>query len=210
MRKILSRGAEAIIYLDLDKRVIIKERIWKKYRIKEINEKIIKNRTKLEVKILNKCSEIGINVPKILEYDIEKGIIIMEYLDGILLRDFLDKLEGEKKYEKIKEIFEKIGEYLAKMHNNNIIHNDLTTSNIIVKNDKIYFIDFGLSFFSSRVEDKAVDSHLIKESLKSRHSKIEDICFKSLINSYKKISKDGNLILKRLERIEKRGRYIER
>ena len=40
---------------------------------------------------------------------------------------------------------------------------------MIIKENKIYFIDFGLSFFSSRIEDRAVDLHLVKEALQSTH-----------------------------------------
>src|SRR4030042_1167648 len=47
-----------------------------------------------------------------------------------------------------------------------IINGDLTTSNMILNPDnKLYFIDFGLSFHSNKIEDKAVDLHLLKQAL---------------------------------------------
>ena len=60
----------------------------------------------------------------------------------------------------------KIGRIIGNLHLNEIIHGDLTTSNIlIVKEDndlKIYFIDFGLSIVSNHLEDKAVDLYVLE------------------------------------------------
>ena len=102
-----------------------------------------------------------------------------------------------------------IGEYIAILHNNGIIHGDLTTSNMILnnKNNEICFIDFGLSFFSQKVEDRAVDLHLLKEALESKHYQFWEKAFKAVMQEYSKSAKDAEFTLKRLEAIEKRGRY---
>jgi serine/threonine protein kinase len=59
-----------------------------------------------------------------------------------------------------------IGEAIGKLHAGGIMHGDLTTSNILTKanidgtnldNNGLYLIDFGLSYISSNLEDKAVD-----------------------------------------------------
>ncbi|HLC62675.1 MAG TPA: O-sialoglycoprotein endopeptidase, partial [Candidatus Nanoarchaeia archaeon] len=81
-----------------------------------------------------------------------------------------------------------------------------TTSNMIYSKE-IYFIDFGLSFFSEKAEDKAVDLHLLKEALESKHYKIWEECFKSVLEAYKKEANKSGETLKRLEAVEKRGRY---
>ena len=77
----------------------------------------------------------------------------------------------------------------------------------MILDKEVYFIDFGLSFFSQKAEDKAVDLHLLKEALESKHCKIWEDCFKSAISAYKKAANSGNETLKRLEIVEKRGRY---
>ncbi len=84
-----------------------------------------------------------------------------------------DKNKAEDKNNLLNSIFKEIGNLIGKMHNQNIIHGDLTTSNMIVNSNekKIYFIDFGLSFFSEKIEDKAVDLHLLKRALESKHLK---------------------------------------
>ena len=51
----------------------------------------------------------------------------------------------------------------------------------ILKNGKVYFIDFGLGFFSNKTEDKAVDLHLLKQALESKHYQI----FENDISIYK-------------------------
>ena len=99
-----------------------------------------------------------------------------------------------------------LGKSLAKLHDNNIIHGDLTTSNLILNGKKVYFIDFGLSFHSQKIEDKAVDLHLIKEALEAKHPTISKTAYDSVIEGYKH-SQNYNKVIHQLEIVEKRGRY---
>ncbi len=193
--KELSRGAEAIIYLDND---IVKDRIKKNYRIKEIDEKLRKFRTKREAKILEKLAAINFPAPKLIKTD-EKQKIIMEHIKGEKLRDVLEKNDYIK-------LSKEIGKKIAILHNNHIIHGDLTTSNMILA-DEIFFIDFGLSFFSHKIEDKAVDLHLLKQALESKHFRVWEKCFKAALENYEKNADNAQEILDRLEKVEGRGRY---
>ena len=195
MKKI-AQGAEAKLYLTDSK--IIKDRFEKGYRIKEIDQKLRKSRTKSEAKIFGKLADINFPSPKLINTD-KKQKITMEYIKGPKVRDILE----EKDYKKLSL---EIGKKIAILHNNNIIHGDLTTSNMIFSKE-IYFIDFGLSYFSHKIEDKAVDLHLLKQALESKHYKIWEKCFKAAIKAYKKESKQAKEVLTRLETVEKRGRY---
>jgi|TARA_B100000315_G_C14240214_1_gene435005 Kae1-associated kinase Bud32 len=197
--KIIQQGAEALILLD--KNIITKKRIEKSYRIPELDEKIRKLRTRSETKLLEKASKI-ISIPKIIKSDEKTKEINMEFIKGQKLSEHLDKYDLKKQ----KEICNQIGENIAKLHDSNIIHGDLTTSNMILFENKLYFIDFGLGFISHKFEDKAVDLHLLKQALEAKHFKNWEILFKELINSYKK-SKDSKIVLERLKQVEKRGRY---
>ena len=85
----------------------------------------------------------------------------------------------------------------------------MTTSNMILKNEEIYFIDFGLGFISRKIEDKAVDLHLLKEALEARHFEHWKILFDDVLKGYKN-SKDSDKVLKQLEKVERRGRYKEK
>tara|TARA_Y100000034_G_scaffold19206_1_gene21488 strand:+ start:877 stop:1482 length:606 start_codon:yes stop_codon:yes gene_type:complete len=197
-QKILFQGAEALILLDKNK--IIKNRIKKSYRLSELDEKIRKLRTRSETKLLEKASK-EISVPKIIKSDEKSNEILMKFIKGKKLSKYLDNFP---KKEQLK-IFKKIGENIAKLHNSNIIHGDLTTSNMILKKDDVYFVDFGLGFISHKIEDKAVDLHLLKQALEARHFKNWKNLFNEIIKNYK--VKDSKKIFERLKQVEKRGRY---
>ena len=196
MQKLIAQGAEAKLFLEKDG--ILKNRFRKSYRIKEIDDKLRGFRTRREAKILQKLQAISFPAPKLIKND-EKENLLIEKIDGKLVKDVLEKSDYN-------ELCREIGRKVAILHNNTIIHGDLTTSNMIFSNE-IYFIDFGLSFFSEKAEDKAVDLHLLKEGLESKHYKIWEECFKHVLEAYRKEAKNSHETLKRLESVEKRGRY---
>jgi len=198
MMKILQQGAEAIIYLKEGN--IIKDRIKKSYRNKELDEKIRKQRTKSEFNLLEKSHKI-INSPK-PNFPPEKNKIEMPFIDGKKLSEHLDNLSLKEQ----KLICKKIGKNTAKLHEKNIIHGDLTTSNMILKDNKIFFIDFGLGFISNKIEDNAVDIHLFKEALEAKHFKNWEILFHEFLIGYQKYSKNKK-VLEQLKKVELRGRY---
>ena len=192
---LIAQGAEAIITLSKNK--VIKDRISKSYRIKELDEKIRRQRTKKEVKLLEKASNL-IPVPEIISSD--KYQIELEFIKGKKLSDCLDSLKNKE------EICIKTGENTAKLHDSNIIHGDLTTSNMLLKKQELFFIDFGLGFESNKDEDKAVDLHVLKEALEARHFNNSKRFWQKVLKGYNS-SKNSKNVLKRLETVEKRGRY---
>jgi len=197
--QIIQQGAEAIILKEGTN--IIKRRIKKSYRIKELDEKIRKQRTRSESKLLEKASKI-ISIPKITKMDDKQMEIFMEFIQGKKLSEELNSFPLKEQ----KQICFQIGESIAKLHDKDIIHGDLTTSNTILKEKKVYFIDFGLGFNSHRIEDKAVDLHLIKQALEAKHFKDWETLFQSIKEGYNH-SKDSKKTLEQLEKVEKRGRY---
>jgi len=72
--------------------------------------------------------------------------------------------------------------------------------------NEIKFIDYGLSFFSDKIEDKAVDLHLLRQALESKHHNTWEECFKSALDGYRDSYPEHELVLKRLDAVEKRGR----
>lgn len=128
-QKILQQGAEAIIY-KIDNKVV-KDRIKKSYRIPELDLKIRRRRTKAEAKLLTKASEI-INSPKPLADPGSGRMIHMPFIDGKKLSEHLDNFSLNKQ----KQICNKIGDSIAKLHDSDIIHGDLTTSNMILVEEK--------------------------------------------------------------------------
>ncbi len=195
----IARGAEAVITREDD--AVVKERIKKGYRLTELDEKLRKQRTSTEAKLLRAAKRAGVNTPKILGED--KFSLTMEFIDGKKVRDVLSKKNAA-------EICEKIGEAVAKLHNYDIIHGDLTTSNMILKDEEIFFIDFGLGFASQRAEDKATDLYLLHEALESTHFEILGEAWKTVLNAYRKHYTGAEKVIKTLLEVEKRGRYKER
>jgi TP53 regulating kinase and related kinases len=199
-QKTIAQGAEAIIYLEKDK--VTKNRISKAYRHPELDKKIIKKRTKAETKILKKASKI-INAPEPKEQE-EHNLIEMPYIDGLKLSEHLNSFPEKKQ----KKIMFQIGQSTSKLHQENIIHGDLTTSNMILKENEIYFIDFGLGYLNGKYEDKGVDIHLLKQALEAKHFKNWKTLFKEFEKGYKSIElKEAKKVFDRMKAIEKRGRY---
>ena len=94
------------------------------------------------------------------------------------------------------------------MHETHVVHGDLTTSNMILKKGKVYFIDFGLSFQNGKYEDKAVDLHLLRQALEAKHFTHWEDLFKSVEEGYLSVDKiEGKKVLERFKAVEKRGRY---
>ncbi|MBU1204256.1 MAG: Kae1-associated serine/threonine protein kinase [Nanoarchaeota archaeon] len=199
--KILHRGAEAVLYVN-EQGNIVKDRIKKGYRIEQIDYKLRKFRTRREAKLLRRQI---IPSPEVLSVDETETKITMQYIKGQLIKDILDTISDNQR----KKICRQIGNNIAKLHDQNIIHGDLTTSNMILKDDSIYFVDFGLGFISEKAEDKAVDLHLLKKALEAKHYKNFRQCFGAVLQTYKK-SRNAGQVLERLKQVESRGRYKKR
>jgi len=196
MKQKIAQGAEAILYKDKNK--VIKDRISKSYRIPEIDIKLRKERTKTEARILQKLLRSKVNVPKVIKANPEKAILEIELIPGVKVRDYLDD-------KKDVHLFKQIAEQTQLIHDAGVVHGDLTTSNMILKGNTVYFIDFGLSEHSDRIEDKAVDLHLLKECLRSKHFDIWEACWRIFESHYK-----NKAVLDRLKKVESRGRYKEK
>jgi len=204
-KNIIYRGAEAEICLSylLGKKVVQKRRIKKSYRIREIDSFLISFRTKEEAKLISEARSYEVAVPIIYDVDLEKGIITMQYLEGKRIKDILNDLDELDR----KQICNMIGKSIAKLHNNDLIHGDITTSNMILQDNKIHFIDFGLGSKNNEIETKGVDLHVLMEAFESTHSQHPD-CFNYVLEGYKKeLSGNANAVIKKIQDIVKRGRY---
>lgn len=198
--KILYQGAEAII--TLNNSIITKKRISKSYRLKELDEKLRKLRTRGEARILEKMQG-KVNCPKIFSSNETNKEISMEYISGEKLSEYLEEVE-EKTREKI---CVEMGKIIQKVHQLNIIHGDLTTSNMIYSNEEIFLIDFGLSFQNGKIEDKAVDLHLLKQALEAKHFTNWEKLWEKVKKSYTQNNSEAKKVIERLAEVEKRGRY---
>lgn len=201
--KLLKKGAEGDIYhTKFDNTpAIIKIRKSKPYRHEILDAKIRKQRTIREASILSEAKSFGIRTPIVYRVNTNNSIIIMQKIDGDVVKD----LKGSK----LQNACAQIGKITATLHKNGIVHGDLTTSNFLSKNGKIYAIDFGLAQKSIRTEDHAVDLRLFKEILGSAHVEVMDKLWNVFLGGYKSIVglERFNKVLNQLEIIEGRGRY---
>lgn len=191
----LSLGAEASIYRDEDR--VIKIRIKKGYRHPLLDNRLRLMRTRREARLLQRAREV-VPVPRVFSVDEKSFKIEMEYIEGEKLRDYLLKTLDPKP-------MKEVGRLVAALHSYNIVHGDLTTSNFIISNDKIYIIDFGLGEITTSIESKAVDIVCFKKSYFATHPDLPE-GWNLFLNNYR--WKRADDVLKRVEEVERRARYL--
>ena len=209
MERLVAKGAEADLYLVEwnGLKALKKVRKPKKYRHPELDYQLRKTRTNHEADIIHRAKNHGVSTPLLYQVDNEKGVIVMEYIDGIKIRDLVDHLEDKERV----IIFKRIGYYAGLLHKSGIIHGDLTTSNIIKSGDRVVFIDFGLSEVNYEVEKRGVDLNLMNRMLTSTHFEYQEKLIEAFMEGYRVSMEDkAEEALDRMVEVSKRGRYIEK
>ncbi|CAO3644642.1 unnamed protein product [Cunninghamella blakesleeana] len=131
----------------------------------------------------------------------------MENIIGLTVkRQLLDNEHNQYKDIDLDQLADKIGMALGKMHSIEVIHGDLTTSNLMLRdNGSLVIIDFGLSYGSTMPEDKAVDLYVLERAFSSTHPGTEHL-FANILKAYKSHYKQSKPILQKLEEVRLRGR----
>ncbi|MFB0543314.1 MAG: KEOPS complex kinase/ATPase Bud32 [Candidatus Bathyarchaeia archaeon] len=207
--RLIARGAEAELLLQrmwLDKEVLVKRRVAKRYRLPELDQSLREYRTIHEAEIVHRAKRTGVPTPIIYLVDVPKTTIYMEYVRGALIRSLLDELPREER----RSLFHRIGVLVGRLHREGIIHGDLTTSNMILTAEgRIYFVDFGLAELSGEVEKRGVDLHLMKQMLISTHYRYAEECFQAFLEGYQEVMGEAAAeVVGKIEEIERRGRYV--
>ena len=207
---IIKKGAEAHLFLDFisGKKVIVKERKPKLYRIKELDETLRKQRVVRETRLLHSAKKAGVPTPTVYLINLESTSIIMDYIDGKTLSDLIK--ERKLSREELVGLLREVGKLIGRLHKEGIVHGDLTTSNMIVSDGKIFFVDFGLGDFSRNVEDLGVDLHLMKRAMESSHYDVFEEGFSAVLQGYRETFEEANAVIEKMWEIERRGRYWER
>jgi TP53 regulating kinase-like protein len=188
----IGRGAEAVI--TLEDGAVRKWRLPKSYRLAELDEQIRRERTMREARITSEARRCGVPTPIIK--DVLKFELKMEHVEGKKLKDVITPALSET-----------VGEMVGKLHQAGIIHGDLTTSNMILREGRIYLIDFGLAFHESSVEAQGVDIHVYFQTLESTHDRPEEL-IESFKVGYIRTYQGAESALKRVKEIKARGRYL--
>jgi len=209
MEKLVAKGAEADLYLAEwnGMRVLKKVRKPKKYRHPELDYQMRKSQTNHEADIIHRAKTYGVPTPLLYQVDNENAVIIMEYIDGVKIRDLVDQLNDEERV----RLFKHIGFLAGRLHKSGIVHGDLTTSNIIKSGDRVVFIDFGLSEVNSEVEKRGVDLNLMNRMLTSTHYQYQDTLLEAFKDGYRlSMGEEAEEALQRMDEVSRRGRYIEK
>ena len=206
---LIKKGAEANLYLEEwhNRKVIMKRRLPKRYRIQELDKEIRSQRTVHEPHVIHKAKEAGVPTPTIFMVDVAEANIIMEFVEGKQVKQVLNDLPPEERL----RLSRHIGELIGRLHKHGIIHGDLTTSNMILTPyGKVVFVDFGLSERSTELETKGVDLHLMKRAFQSIHYKYARECFEAVMEGYAEVmgEEEAKNVLEKIQEIERRGRYV--
>jgi TP53 regulating kinase and related kinases len=208
--KLLKKGAEASLFLAdwHQRKTIIKIRIPKKYRAKELDMQIRSYRTVHEPQLMHEAKAAGVPTPLIYMVNVPQSTITMEYIEGQQVKQILNQASKAQR----QSICVTIGESIAKLHSHDLIHGDLTTSNMILSpQGKLYFVDFGLGEKNSELEAQGVDLHLMKRALQSTHFLFWEECFQNVMCGYTSVLGVARCekVYEKIREIERRGRYVE-
>jgi TP53 regulating kinase-like protein len=206
---LFKKGAEANIYIDdwHGYRVVLKRRFPKAYRHPDLDTRIRKYRTIHEPQLIHEARKAGVLTPTVFQVNVKHSMIIMQFISGKQIKTCLNETSNADR----EKICLQIGKSVGKLHKRNIIHGDLTTSNMIMSTEgKIFFIDFGLGEKNEELEAKGVDLHLMRRALESTHFRFSGECFDNVFAGYRGIvgAELAEAILSKMVEIRKRGRYV--
>ncbi len=186
------RGAEARVDLTGDDAV--KTRLSKGYRVPALDRVLITERTRAEARCIAAARRGGVPVPVIR--DVTDHAIVMEKLCGDVLKYVIT---SDYAYE--------AGVTVGKLHKTGIVHGDLTTSNMIRQNGRVYLLDFGLAQMTDEIEPRGVDLHVLFQTLESTTSAPEALK-QAFCDGYRSVFTGADAVIEREAEIELRGRYL--
>ncbi len=204
MATLIQRGAEAEIWRDewLGRQVVVKRRVPKQYRIAGIDEMLRRQRTRREATLLTEARALGVATPVVYDVDLQSMAITMQHVDGQRVKDVIDGMDSEMQ----RSLCHAVGSDVGRLHRGGIVHGDLTTSNLILCGEHIFFIDFGLGGKGDGVEQLGVDLHLLMEALTAAHANPR--LFGWVMEGYRATAPDAGVVQRTVEDIAARGRYV--
>lgn len=203
------KGAEADLFLAdwHGRRVVLKRRLPKKYRVAALDVRVRGYRTVHEPLLMNLARRAGVPTPVVFLVDRGMATIVMEFVEGRQLKQVLGVVSGVER----RRLCFRVGMLVGLLHGSGLVHGDLTTSNMIVGSDgRVVFVDFGLGERSAEVEARGVDVHLMRRAFESVHFRFADECFDSVMDGYAKVlgGEAAKEVLVKVGEIERRGRYV--
>lgn len=174
----VSRGAEAAL-----RKVdwwgfpaLLKERDAKSYRPKALDERLRRERTRTEARLLVDARRLGVRTPIIYDIDVARHRLVLEELPGPTLRELLE--DPNLPSDVLSKAVRAFGLALGRLHAGRIAHGDLTSSNVLYPegpHGPPAFLDLSMGSRSPGLEELGIDLHLVEEDLKALHSRSEGL-----------------------------------
>jgi len=188
----MARGAEAVVGMGLN--TVRKTRVSKPYRHPSLDSRLVTERTRAEARLISEARRAGVPTPIIS--DITGDTIVMERITGEKLRDCLSD-----------DHLRDVGRLTGRLHQAGLIHGDLTTCNLIVRNGRCHLIDFGLGYTSAELEARGVDIHVLFQVLESTAPDQPGLR-QAFIEGYSESFPGAGEVIEREHEIDLRGRYL--
>jgi O-sialoglycoprotein endopeptidase (EC 3.4.24.57) len=183
------QGAESAVTLD---ETVSKHRNARDYRHPELDDRLRRERTRSEARLLAEARREGVPTPLVRNIDTREMRLTLQRVGETDLRDALTV-----------ERVETVAEHLARLHQAAIVHGDPTPRNVRV-GDRSTLIDFGLGYYSGDPEDHAMDLHVLLCSLAGTDDDADRLRG-AVLDAYREAGDEA--VLARLAEIESRGRY---
>jgi Kae1-associated kinase Bud32 len=168
----MSRGAEASVrrveWLGLPS--VLKDREVKRYRPKPLDERLRKERTRTEVRLLGEARRLGVRTPIVYDVDVPNHRIIMERLEGPTLKDLLDASPADPGA--LRAPLRGLGLAIGRLHAGGLSHGDLTGSNVVYPagaDGAPALLDLSMGSRGGGIEELGIDLHLVEEDLRGLH-----------------------------------------
>jgi bifunctional N6-L-threonylcarbamoyladenine synthase / protein kinase Bud32 len=189
------RGAEAIV--TFHEGYAEKNRVSKRYRVPALDRRLIAERTRAEARLIHAARRGGVPTPIIS--DITEDTIVMERVQGTLLTDALTP-----------DNLHEAGRQVGLLHKAGIMHGDLTTSNLILRetDKRCVLIDFGLAQATTEIEQRGVDIHVLYQTLESTAPGRSEELKAAFAGGYGETFDGAGEVIAREHEIELRGRYL--
>lgn len=150
----------------LGRPAVRKTRLSKPYRHPVLDARLTARRSAGEARALLRLRRAAVRVPAVYEVDTAAASIVMEFVAGATLKEALGGAgEGEGC-----GVCRTAGTAVRAMHDVDVCHGDLTTSNVlVVEGGGVVLIDFGLSCQSGAEEEKAVDLYVLERAIEATY-----------------------------------------
>ncbi|KAL8619475.1 hypothetical protein ACOMHN_011826 [Nucella lapillus] len=237
-RIFMKQGAEAKLHkcMFYNKPCLVKERFKKKYRHPVLDKSLTTQRLKSEVRAMLRCRTNGIRTPAVYMVDTESSAIYMEWVQpSVTVREFIADVQharlGDDQHTRLSDdpllkLAAKVGQVIGTAHRHNIVHGDLTTSNMLLSPRQqdgggegggevlgrdmddldMVLIDFGLTSLEGGAEDKGVDLYVLERALLSTHPNTHHL-FHAILHSYRQHNPAGAPeVVRKLDEVRLRGR----